>query len=296
MRRFAPTLKGLSFIMEPHHFFTAQRVLIVAGKGGVGKSAVASSLALLAAQSGLRTLLVSFDAETIEVPAHERLERVVVTPGKALTDYLASKGMGLISRQLAKSGIVELVATTAPGLDDLLVLGRIKAFEKELRADVIIVDGPAAGHAIDLVRAPLQLKRALATGPIAQQADEVLAMLGDGSRCRVLMVTTPAMTPVQETVEAATELRDDVKIVLAPIVVNKSEVAVPVLNTVGMPQELVDAYSYASQRTQAQRDAVATLSTSLDLPQLAITRRRLEGAELVNAIVEDLAVAIEALS
>jgi hypothetical protein len=104
------------------------------------------------------------------------------------------------------------------------------------------------------------------------------------------------MTPVQETEEAATELRDDVKIVLAPIVVNKSEVPVPVLNTVGMPQELVDAYSYASQRTQAQRDAVATLSTSLDLPQLAITRRRLEGAELVNAIVEDLAVAIEALS
>lgn len=110
------------------------------------------------------------------------------------------------------------------------------------------------------------------------------------------MVTTPAMTPVQETVEAATELRDDVNIVLAPVVVNKSEVAVPVLDTAGMPQELVDAYVYASQRTQAQRDAVATLSTSLDLPQLAITRRRLEGAELVNAIVEDLAVAIEALS
>ena len=178
--------------MKPHHFLTAQRVLIVAGKGGVGKSAVAGSLALLAAQSGLRALLVSFDAETIEVPAHERLERVTVTPGNALTDYLASKGMGLISRQLAKSGIVELVATTAPGLDDLLVLGRIKAFEKELRADIIIVDGPAAGHAIDLVRAPLQLKRALASGPIAQQADEVLAMLADGARCKILMVTTPA--------------------------------------------------------------------------------------------------------
>jgi anion-transporting ArsA/GET3 family ATPase len=296
MRRFAPTLKGLSSFMEPHHFFTAQRVLIVAGKGGVGKSAVAGSLALLAAQSGLRALLVSFDAETIAIPAHERLEKVVVTPGNALTDYLASKGMGLISRQLAKSGIVELVATTAPGLDDLLVLGRIKAFEKELRADVIIVDGPAAGHAIDLVRAPLQLKRALASGPIAQQADEVLAMLGDGSRCKVLMVTTPAMTPVQETVEAATELRDDVHIVLAPVVVNKCEQDVPTINTSSMSQELIDAYSYASQRMQAQHDAIATLHSSLDLPQLSITRRRLEGEELVNAIVEDLAAAMETLS
>ena len=281
--------------MEPHHFFTAQRVLIVAGKGGVGKSAVAGSLALLAAQSGLRALLVSFDAETIEVPAHERLERVTVTPGNALTDYLASKGMGLISRQLAKSGIVELVATTAPGLDDLLVLGRIKAFEKELRADIIIVDGPAAGHAIDLVRAPLQLKRALATGPIAQQADEVLAMLADGTRCKILMVTTPAMTPVQETVEAATELRDDVHIVLAPVVVNKKEPDVPSLSTTDMSQELIDAYTYAAQRSQAQQEAIAVLSNTLELPQMTITRRRLDGAELVNAMIEDLALAIDAL-
>ena len=281
--------------MEPHHFFTAQRVLIVAGKGGVGKSAVAGSLALLAARSGLRALLVSFDAETIEVPAHERLERVTVTPGNALTDYLASKGMGLISRQLAKSGIVELVATTAPGLDDLLVLGRIKAFENELRADIIIVDGPAAGHAIDLVRAPLQLKRALSSGPIAQQADEVLAMLADGTRCKILMVTTPAMTPVQETVEAATELRDDVHIVLAPVVVNKTEPAVPQLSTSELSQDLVDAYTYASQRSQSQQEAIAVLSSTLELPQMTITRRRLDGEELVNAMVEDLTLAIDSL-
>ena len=281
--------------MEPHHFFTAQRVLIVAGKGGVGKSAVAGSLALLAARSGLRALLVSFDAETIEVPAHERLERVTVTPGNALTDYLASKGMGLISRQLAKSGIVELVATTAPGLDDLLVLGRIKAFEKELRADIIIVDGPAAGHAIDLVRAPLQLKRALATGPIAQQADEVLEMLADGTRCKILMVTTPAMTPVQETVEAATELRDDVHIVLAPVVINKTEPSVPQLNTSEFSQELIDAYTYASQRSQSQQEAIAVLSSTLDLAQMTIMRRRLDGEELVNAMVDDLTRSIDAL-
>jgi anion-transporting ArsA/GET3 family ATPase len=281
--------------MKPHHFLTAQRVLIVAGKGGVGKSAVAGSLALLAARSGLRALLVSFDAETIEVPAHERLEKVIVTPGNALTDYLASKGMGLISRQLAKSGIVELVATTAPGLDDLLVLGRIKAFENEKRADIIIVDGPAAGHAIDLVRAPLQLKRALSSGPIAQQADEVLAMLADGARCKILMVTTPAMTPVQETVEAAAELRDDVQIVLAPVVVNKLEPSVPLLNTSEMSQELTDAYAYASQRSQSQQEAIAVLSSTLELPQLTITRRRLHGEELVNAMVDDLTLAIDAL-
>ena len=109
------------------------------------------------------------------------------------------------------------------------------------------------------------------------------------------MVTTPAMTPVQETVEAATELRDDVHIVLAPVVVNKTEPSVPVLDTSDMTQELIDAYTYASQRSQSQQEAIAVLSKTLALPQMTITRRRLNGTELVHAIVEDLATAIDVL-
>jgi hypothetical protein len=120
-------------------------------------------------------------------------------------------------------------------------------------------------------------------------------MLADGARCKILMVTTPAMTPVQETVEAATELRDDVHIVLAPVVVNKIEPAVPTLNTSELSQELVDAYAYASQRSQSQQEAITVLSSTLDLPQMTITRRRLDGEELVNAMVEDLTLAIDAL-
>ena len=277
--------------MEPHHFFTAQRVLIVAGKGGVGKSAVSGALALLSAQSGLRTLLVTLDGETIEVPAHDLLERIAVTPGRALTDYLSSKGMGLLSRQLAKSGIVELVATTAPGLDDLLVLGRIKAFEKELRADVIIVDGPAAGHASDLVRAPLQLKRAISTGPIGQQADEVITMLSDGSRCKVMMVTTPAFTPVTETVEVANSMVETVGVVLAPTVVNKCDSALAELSTSPSDQVLASAYVYALKRFESQVEAIALLTSLRNEPQLHLPRHREDGANLVSLLAADLAKA-----
>ncbi len=282
--------------MEPHHFFTAQRVLIVAGKGGVGKSAVSGALALLSAQSGLRTLLVTLDGETIEVPAHDLLERIAVTPGRALTDYLSSKGMGLLSRQLAKSGIVELVATTAPGLDDLLVLGRIKAFEKELRADVIIVDGPAAGHASDLVRAPLQLKRAISTGPIGQQADEVITMLSDGSRCKVMMVTTPAFTPVTETVEVANSMVDTVGVVLAPTVVNKCDSALAELSTTPSDPVLANAYTYALKRFESQVEAIALLTSLRTEPQLHLPRHREDGANLVSLIASDLAKAFGELS
>jgi anion-transporting ArsA/GET3 family ATPase len=281
--------------MEPHHFFTAQRVLIVAGKGGVGKSAVSGALAHLSARSGLRTLLVSLDPPTIEVPQHELLERVTVSPGNALTDYLSSKGMGLLSRQLAKSGIVELVATTAPGLDDLLVLGRIKAFERELRADVIIVDGPAAGHATDLVRAPRQLKRAIGTGPIAGQADEVLEMLADANRCKILMVTTPAMTPVTETLEAITDLQDSVNIALAPIVVNKREIAPPVVDESLLEGYMRDAYGYVAAKESAQSEALALLQSSLDIPLLTIARRRLKGSALIELMANDLETSMRLL-
>ncbi len=282
--------------MEPHHFFTAQRVLIVAGKGGVGKSAVSGALALLSAQSGLRTLLVTLDGETIEVPAHDLLERITVTPGRALTDYLSSKGMGLLSRQLARSGIVELVATTAPGLDDLLVLGRIKAFEKELRADVIIVDGPAAGHASDLVRAPLQLKRAISTGPIGQQADEVITMLSDGSRCKVMMVTTPAFTPVTETAEVANSMVETVGVVLAPTVVNKCDSALAELSTTPSDPVLANAYAYALKRFESQVEAIALLTSLRNEPQLHLPRHREDGANLVSLIASDLAKAFGELS
>lgn len=281
--------------MEPHHFFTAQRILIVAGKGGVGKSAIAASLAVVSARSGLRTLFVSLEGQAIELPHHELLECVTVTPGRALTDYLASKGMGLLSRQLSRSGIVELVATTAPGLDDLLVLGRIKAFEQEKRADVIIVDGPAAGHAIDLVQAPIQLKRAISSGPIGSQADEVLTMLSDPSRCKMLMVTTPAMTPVAESVEAISKVRESVGITLAPIVVNKCDAEVP---EIPLPSEqyLADAYNFARQRAAAQREATSVLSDSLSLQQLQVPRFLAEGPDLIDNLADSLERQIRAAS
>jgi anion-transporting ArsA/GET3 family ATPase len=191
---------------------------------------------------------------------------------------------------------VELVATTAPGLDDLLVLGRIKAFENELRADVIIVDGPAAGHASDLVRAPLQLKRAISTGPIGQQADEVITMLSDGSRCKVMMVTTPAFTPVTETVEVANSMVETVGVVLAPTVVNKCDSALVELSTTPSDQVLATAYAYAKKRYESQVEAIALLTSLRTEPQLHLPRHREDGANLVSLLATDLATAFGELS
>ena len=281
--------------MEPHHFFTEQRVLIVAGKGGVGKSTVAAALAILAARSGLRTLLVSLDAPSVEVPQQTSLETLTVTPGGALSDYLSSKGMGLLSRQLARSGIVELVATTAPGLDDLLVLGRIKAFEKENRADVIIIDGPAAGHASDLARAPQQLKRAISTGPIGQQADEVLQMLADPQRCKLIFVTTPALTPVAETLDVVHTIQSTVNMEVAALVVNKVNAPVPEITDTGADAYVADAYAYMKKRVAAQNDAIALLQSSRTEKTLQIPLADEQGADLLTTLANELSSAIAEL-
>jgi anion-transporting ArsA/GET3 family ATPase len=191
---------------------------------------------------------------------------------------------------------MELVATTAPGLDDLLVLGRIKAFENERPNGVIIVDGPAAGHALDLVRAPVQLKRAIGSGPISQQADEVLTMLSDPARCKVMLVTTAAITPVTETCEAAEELMEKANIALAPVVVNKCNPEVPRVDEESLLSSAREAYRYLSLRAEAQSEAIGVLSDSLEQPQLQLTQHHSDGTALINAVAEDLEHAIRDLS
>ena len=177
-------------------FFTASRIVIVAGKGGVGKTTVSAGLAMAAAQVGLRVLFVELD----EKPGAERifgcskplgydsteidfvdpqngggqLSARRITARAALGDYLDSHGLGRISRRLINNGILDIIATAAPGIDDLLVLGKIKALEQEHVADLIVVDGPAAGHAVSMLTAPKALHQSIGGGPIRQQAEEIL--------------------------------------------------------------------------------------------------------------------------
>lgn len=280
--------------MDASQFLTSSRIIIVAGKGGVGKSAVSAALGLAGAREGMRTLLVTLDAPGVEPPRHGNLDLLTVSPGRALADYLSSHGLGRITRRLATSGLVELVAQTAPGIDDLLVLGKIKSLERELRADLVVVDGPASGHAIDLLRAPSILRRAVPGGPIGQQADDVIAMMADPHRCRTMLVSTPAMTPVQETIDVAHELHGGLGLALAPVAVNMVDERPPSLDPTKLAGHLRSAWEWAQARAAAQRDAVDLLDSSLTTGRFLLRRHRLAGAELVEALADDLVTAIGA--
>ena len=226
--------------MDPAEFFAASRVLIVAGKGGVGKSTMSAALARTAARAGLSTLLIRLTPggpisrlfaqpdltgvmQTLHAGGGEGESTVrgrLVTPDAALAEYLADHGLSRISRRLTASGAIEVVTTAAPGIRDLLVLGRVKGLEVTNAADLVVLDAPAAGHAVSFLQSPTGLRGAVGAGPIATQADEVLEMLADPARCRVMLVTLAEETPVNEVVETAFALEDEIGVALGPVIVN----------------------------------------------------------------------------
>ena len=143
-----------------------------------------------------------------------------LTPDDALLDYLRDHGLSRISKRLVSSGALDVVATAAPGIKDILVLGKVKQLERAGDADLLVLDAPAAGHAITFLRSARALLDAVRVGPINAQARDVLEMLTDHERCRVMLVTLPEETPVNELVDTAFSLEDRVGVGLGPVVVN----------------------------------------------------------------------------
>ncbi|HRW38194.1 MAG: hypothetical protein KDB04_08110 [Acidimicrobiales bacterium] len=291
--------------MDPAQFFTASRLVIVAGKGGVGKTTVTAALARAAAASGLSALIVevegksglaamygspafSYDEVTLAEP-DEALGRAAVrartlTPDEALIEFLEDAGMGRISKRLMTSGALDMVATAIPGIRDILVLGKIKQMERRRLADVLILDAPAAGHAISFLQSASGLADAVRLGPINAQARDVLDLLGDPARCQVVLVTLPEETPVNELVETAYQLEDRVGVSLGPVVVNglypelaglgadpraAAEAQGASLRD-GEAASLAAAARFRLDRTALQAEQVERLREALPLPQLRV--------------------------
>ena len=154
-----------------------------------------------------------------------------ITPDDALLEYLDLHGMRRISRRLLRTGAIDVVATAAPGIKDILVLGKVKQLERAAGGaigvnddspanDLIVLDAPAAGHAVTFLQSAHGLLDAVRVGPIRTQAHEVVNLLTDPDRCQVILVTLPEETPVNELVETAYSLEDRVGVQLGPVIVN----------------------------------------------------------------------------
>ena len=277
--------------------------MIVAGKGGVGKTTVTATLARLAAAEGMDTLIVEVEGKSgiaamFDRPPLDYDEAILwpraggqgevrgrtLTPDDALLEYLDDHGMKRVSKRLVSSGALDIVSTAVPGIRDILVLGKVKQLEAKRVADLIVLDGPAAGHAITFLLAARSLLDAVNVGPIHTQAREVLELLTDPSRCQVVLVALPEETPVNELIETAFNLEDRVGVSLGPVVVNgvypelegldvdpvaAAEAAGTTLRD-GEADALRAAARFRLQRTELQRTQLARLASSLPLPQLQL--------------------------
>lgn len=290
-------------------WITASRVVLVAGKGGVGSTTTAAALSLVAARQGLDVLLVAVDGKPSLGPllggrpltAHEnvlctvpvegsrskgRIRGRTIPPEQAFADYLDLRGVGSILRRAAAAASLDMVAASTPGLEHLLVLGKIKELERTKAADLIVVDAPPAGHAAPFIRSARSLQEVISSGPVRTQADEVAEMLADATRTQAVLVTLPEETPVNEVMELAYDIEEVIGLHLGPLVVNSCWPDRPGLDLTpaaaakrsGVTLATADKAAlqmssrFGSARLAVQREQIDRLDEKLPLPRLRLPR------------------------
>jgi anion-transporting ArsA/GET3 family ATPase len=203
-----------------------RRLVVVTGKGGVGKSTVSAALALVAARAGKRVLVCEVNAQERIAPllgappaggtvreAVPGISTVNVTPHDAMREYgLMVLKFKTIYDAVFENRLVRYFVRVVPSLAELVMLGKIlheaKAEERgRPRWDLVVVDGPATGHAVQLLRVPSALLDTVPAGPLRSDAQWMEAMLVDPARTSLAIVTLPEEMPVNEAIELDGEVR-----------------------------------------------------------------------------------------
>jgi len=216
-----------------------QRFLVLAGKGGVGRTTVAAAIARVATRQGKRVLLAQTNAPerlarllgcTTAIgpevtPIDEHLSAVNMTPKQSLHQY----GVMLLKYEPLYRAIFENKPMSSflgafPGLDYWTMLGKAWWHTTELengrpKYDLVILDGPASGHATAMLRIPDAVKSAMPKGPLARDAAMARALLSDPKQTAVVLVTLPEELPARETSTLARDIRE-LRMPLGPLVVN----------------------------------------------------------------------------
>lgn len=219
-----------------------RNLLYITGKGGVGKSTVAAALGIASAARGKRTIVCEVgEQERVSRlfgrpdvgPGHEvalgpTLSVVSIDPQQALREWLADQiGSRTLVRTLFQSRAFEYFVAAAPGARELVTVTKIWELAQPKRwnkraphYDVVVVDAPASGHGLAMLRTPRTFADIARVGPIRNQADRVWDFLTDTRRAAYLAVATAAELPVTETLELQKRLRKEIGRRLEAIVVN----------------------------------------------------------------------------
>jgi anion-transporting ArsA/GET3 family ATPase len=218
-----------------------KRLIFVTGKGGVGKSTVSAALGVAAARAGKRTIICEvaqqerisglFQRQGVgyhEVEIAPRLHAFSIDPQRALEEYLQLQiRIRPLYDLLFKNRIFTYFAAATPGLRELVTIGKVwelaqldRKVKKAPKYDLVIVDAPATGHGLGLLRTPKTFGDIARVGPVKRQADTVYEFITDRSLTAVLAVAWPEEMPVNETLDLQRRLRAELGMKLDRIILN----------------------------------------------------------------------------
>jgi anion-transporting ArsA/GET3 family ATPase len=255
-----------------------RELLVITGKGGVGKTTMAAAIGLLAASRGRRAIVVEvgdqsqmpalFDRDPgsagVELELEQHLSSISIDPDKALLEWLQSLAGRLSGRVLASSGTFQYFAAAAPGAKELVSMVKIWQLTRGERGrrraghDLVIIDAPATGHALGMLRSPQTFGAIARVGPIAKQTQQVQDLLSDPSRTGYVAVALGTEMAVTETLELEDALSEQIERSLDAVIVNG------LLPRRFTPAELerIDGLSANGHRGSRSRAAAVTASAA----------------------------------
>lgn len=270
-----------------------RRLLLVTGKGGVGKSTVAAALALRLASAGMRTLLCEVNADRRlgrmlghpeegpdVTPVEPNLSMVDLEPDAAMREYVLSKiRLERVYRAVFENRMVRYFLRFVPSLAETVMLGKVMWHLRQWPDapggfDRIVLDLPATGHALTLLGVPQSLVSALPSGPMATEAGWMLDLLTDPVITSAVLVSLPEELPVNETLELAQALRSRIRVRVGAVVLNQSVESrfgkADLSALAGRPglSALVQTYEEDARLSQEAAERLRTI----DAPQVRLPR------------------------
>jgi hypothetical protein len=279
------------------------KFVFVVGKGGVGKTSVSAALALAAAAQGKRVLVAMCNAKErlsylLEtgpigpriVPLMRNVDAVNMEPSAALEEYgLLVLRVRALYKVVFENRFVAAFLRGTPGLDAWAMLGKAQFHARETepdgrdRYDLVIVDAPATGHGLDLLRVPRVIIDVAPPGLLRREAERASELFRDPERAGVLLVTIPEDMPTTETIELHAAIRGELKLPVCGLIIN--QIQKPLFGDAQLHwlralaerlpsgaklRPLALASRARAEREQIQRACVSKLASALPIKQVQL--------------------------
>ncbi len=296
---------------------------IVTGKGGVGKTAIATALATASARSGKRTLLTIYERADARHPlldlgvAYEPVEAESNLWVSRLDSRLSMKEylhrnipMHLLYDWVLNGKMMSQFTDAAPGFDEIMCLGKLydlaEGSDGKAEFDTIVFDAPATGHCALMLRTPSVLASTIRSGPVNSSAQKIQSLIGDQGRCTVLVVALAEEMAIQEGGELLDYVSGELALGTGPMIINRTRARRFVDKEIKQLRQQMES---VSQQTRTVLESAmahhkqASLQASymdglsknrteglVEVPQ--IIQRRFDARGIIDGIVVELAPAL----